>query len=267
MTMLRSPFAKWLRDWRRSIIGWTLTLAAIGGMYAAFWPTFDKPEIKDLLAAYPKAVMEALNFSDIESAAAYLTATVFGLVVGTLIAVYAVAAGTRAIAGDEEAGTLELILAYPVSRVRLALERFGAFLASATLIVIALMLVLLAESEPAHFEGVSLGNSAAMHLQLLLFAAFHGAVGFAAGAATGRRAAGLGAGGAVIVFGFVANGVLPQVQGFAWTRSISPYHWLVDGRPLANGLQISNALLMIALTVVLIAVGIWFFDRRDVLST
>ena len=264
--MLRSPFTKWLRDWRRSIVGWTLALAAIGGMYAAFWPTFDKPEIKDLLAAYPKAVIEALNFKDITSAAAYLTATVFGLVVGTLVAVYAVAAGTRAIAGDEEAGTLELILAHPISRVRLALERFGAFMASAALTIIALMLVLLAESGPAHFEGVSLGNSAAMHLQLFLFAAFHGAVAFAIGAATGHRSAGLGAGAAVIVFGFVANGILPQVQGFAWTRSLSPYHWLIDGRPLANGLQIDNTLLMAGLTVVLVAVGTWFFNRRDLLS-
>lgn len=264
--MLRSPFTKWLRDWRRSILGWTFALAAIGGMYAAFWPTFDKPEIKDLLNAYPKAVMDALNFTDITSAAAYLTATVFGLVVGTLVAVYSVAAATRTIAGDEEAGTLELVLAHPIRRVRLGLERFGAFATSVLLIAVVLMLVLLAESGPAHFEGITLGNLAAMHLQLLLFAVLHGAVAFAVGAATGRRSAGLGAGAAVIVFGFVANGILPQVQGFAWTRSLSPYHWLVDGRPLANGLQVGNGLLMLGLTVLFVAVGIWFFDRRDVLS-
>ncbi|MFZ0493709.1 MAG: ABC transporter permease subunit [Acidimicrobiia bacterium] len=264
--MLRSPFGKWLRDWRRSIIGWTLAIAAVGGMYAAFWPTFDKPEIKDLIAVYPQAIMEALNFTDIQNAAAYLTATVFGLVVGTLIAVYAVAAGTRTIAGDEEAGTLELILAHPVSRARLALRRFSAFLASATLIVAGLLLVLLAETGLVHLDGISLGQFAAMHVHLLLFAAFYGAVGFAVGAATGRRAAGLGAGAAVIVFGFVANGLLPQIRGFEWTRTLSPYHWLVDGRPLANGLQIGHVMLMAGLTIVLVAAGTWFFDRRDVQS-
>jgi ABC-type transport system involved in multi-copper enzyme maturation permease subunit len=39
-----------------------------------------------------------------------------------------IAAGTRAVAGDEEAGTLELILAHPVSRRGLALRRLGAAL-------------------------------------------------------------------------------------------------------------------------------------------
>src|SRR5258708_23895304 len=39
-----------------------------------------------------------------------------------LLAVFAVAAGTKAIAGDEEAGTLDLAMAHPVRRVRVLLR-------------------------------------------------------------------------------------------------------------------------------------------------
>ncbi len=58
--------------------------------------------------------------------------------------------------------------------------------------------------------------------------------------------------------------MLPQVDGLEWTRNLSPFHWLTGGSPLRNGVQLGNALVMLGLAVLLVAVGTWRFERRDI---
>jgi beta-exotoxin I transport system permease protein len=262
--MLRNPFTKWLWDARKSIPAWAAAIAAVGGMYAAFWPSIDNPDLLDLLESYPKALMEAINYTDIATAAGYVNATVFGLLVAFLTAVYAIAAGARIVAGDEEAGTLDLVLAHPLSRTRLALERFCAFLVSAAVIAAAVWAVLLALRGPARLDGITIGGLAAQSFHLLLFAAFFGSFAYAVGAASGRRAYALAAGAGVAVLGYAANGVLPQIDGLEWTKRLSPFHWLNGNTPLVNGVDWGAVLLMAGLAVFLVALGTWAFTRRDV---
>jgi ABC-2 type transport system permease protein len=262
--MLREPFAKWLWDWRRSLIGWAAAIAGVGAMYSAFWPMIDNPDIRTLLESYPKSLLEALNYTDIATPAGYLNATVYGLVVAMLICVFAISNGSKTIAGDEEAGTLELIAAHPVSRVDLALRRYAAFAVAVVGIVLALFLGILAISGPARLTTVPIANFAAQSLHLALFAMLFGAVSFAAGASTGKKPFAVGAGAALAVFGFAANGILPQVDGMGWTKDVSPFNWLNGGTPLENGVQIGPVLLMAALIVVLVSGGVWRFSRRDV---
>ncbi|SDZ40548.1 ABC-2 type transport system permease protein [Micromonospora pattaloongensis] len=261
---LRNPFTKALFDARRSLLGWALAVTAVGSMYAAFWPSVQSPEMQQALAAYPKGVLEAFNYDDLTSAAGYLGSSVYGLLVPLLIVVFSVGAGTRAIAGDEEAGTLDLLLAHPVGRVRLAVQRYAALLVALAVIVTLLCLAMLALRGPAQFDGVTAGELAAITLQLLLFGGFFGALAFAVGAATGRKGLTLGISAGVAVLAYLANGVIPQVDGLAWAREVSPFHWYLGGDPLVNGVQLAGPLLLIATTSALLATGTWALTRRDV---
>lgn len=261
--MLRDPFTKWLWDARRSLVGWAIAIVVLGAGYAAFWPTIDSPAMRDALANYPEALLEALNYTDIATPDGYLSATVYGLIVAILSIVYAVGAGSRLVAGDEETGTLDLIAAHPVSRSTLALQRFAALVTSLVALNLALFLALLAIVVPAGLEGITLGEFTAMHLHLILFATLFGAVSFAVGAATGRKTFAVATGAAVGFLGYLANGILPQVNGLEWTRNLSPFHWLTGGSPLRNGIQLDNLAVMVGLSVVLVVVGTWRLNERD----
>jgi ABC-2 type transport system permease protein len=92
---------------------------------------------------------------------------------------------------------------------------------------------------------------AAATTQLALFGACLGALAIAVSAG-------------LTVLAYLANGVFPQVEGLAWTREVSPWHWYLGGEPLKNGLQTGDALLLLAATLVLVAAGSWRFNRRDV---
>lgn len=262
--MLRNVFTKWLWDARRSLLGWALAIAAVGTMYGAFWPSIRNPEMMKALEAYPDSVLEAFNYNELTTAAGYLSSAVYGLLIPLLMAVFAIAGGTRAVAGDEEAGTLDLVLAHPVSRTRLALQRFAGIAVGIAVVGTALLLAILGLRGPAQLDGVTAAELAAITLQLALFGAVFGALAFAVGAATGRKALTLGVSAGVAVFAFLCNGVLPQVDGLEWVRNLSPWHWYLGGEPLVNGLQLADSGLLLGVTVALVAFGTWAFGRRDV---
>jgi len=260
----RTILTKTLWEARRSLVGWTLSIAAVGGMYAAFWPTINTPDMQRAMASYPQALLEAMNYTDLTSAAGYIGSAVYGLLASALVAVFTITTGARAVAGDEEGGLLDLVLAHPVGRARVALERFGALVVEVVVIGVVLWLTMVALSGPAQLEGITAGGFAAAGVQLALFGLATGSVGFAVGAATGRRGWAVSAASAVAVLGYLANGVFPQFEPLRWTRDVTPWNWFLGGVPLRNGLQVADCGLLLAMTVVLVAAGTWAFTRRDV---
>lgn len=263
--LLGNPFGKALWDNRRNYLGWAAALTAVAAMYASFWPTIGgNADMAKAMDAYPEALKEALNMQDLTQPASYLGSTVFGLLVPVLLAVFAISAGTKALATDEEAGTLDLVLAHPVSRTALALQRFAAIAVGVGLISGAVLLAMLLLRGPAEFTAVGPDKLVAITLQLALFGLCFGALSFAVGAATGRKGLALGVGSAVAVLGYLANSFLPQVDGLTWTQSLSPFHWYLGGQPLFYGVQWADSALLLAVTAVLVAAGTWLFTRRDI---
>lgn len=262
--LLHNVFTRSLWDSRRSLIGWTVAITAVAMMYAAFWPTVQSPEMTKALAAYPQDLLEAFNYTNVSTAQGYLGSAVYGLLVPLLTVVFAIAAGARAVAGDENAGTLDLVLAHPVSRRTLAAQRFAGLLAAMALVAIALWLAFVALRVPLQLDAVGVGGFLAMNLHLALFGACFGALAFAVGAATGSKGTALGAAAGVAMLSYLANSVFPQVEALTWTRNLSPFHWYLGGSPLSNGVQLGGALTLLTVTALLAAAGTLLFDRRDI---
>lgn len=262
--MLRSVFGKALRDQRRSFVGWSIAVAAVGVLYAAFWPLMVTPEMKAAMDAFPPALLEALGYDDITTAAGYVGSTTFGLLGPALIIVFAAATGGSAIAGEEESGRLDLILAHPVSRWSVALQRFAAIVAGMLLVGVVLAAALVAISGPAQLDDIGTANLVAASLHLAVFGIFFGAVALGVGAATGRRSFVYAAIAVVAIGGFLANNLAPMVDEIAFLRDISPFHFYEGGEPLRNGLQVADVGVLIAASAVLVTLGCAIFDRRDV---
>ena len=101
------------------------------------------------------------------------------------------------------------------------------------LVGVVLWLAMLAIAGPAELEGITAAELAAATTQLVLFGACLGALAFAVGAATGRKALALGISAGVAVLAYLASGFFPQVEGLEWTRQVSRWHW-VPGRRAAQ---------------------------------
>jgi ABC-2 type transport system permease protein len=185
--MLRSVLTKTLRDAQRGFVWWSLGLVALMLISVAFWPSVrDNEGFKQFERDAPEALKAFTGGQlDFTSPAGYLDARLFALVVPLLFLVYAVGWGARGVAGEEEAGTLELVLALPVSRSRLLLEKLGALtLQLATLGGVLLVTVVV--SAKAVSMDISSERIADAVLAVYLLGLLYGTLALAVGAATGR---------------------------------------------------------------------------------
>ena len=261
--MLRNVFTKTLWDQRRALLAWMIGIAVATTVYASFYPTMRNPEMEAAMANYPQVMMDAFGFQDLVSPAGYLAGTVFGIIGPVLLIIFTTGVGARAIAGEEESGRLDLLLAYPVSRTRVVLQRFAALVVATLLLGGAMLLVLFALTGPAELE-IPPAHLAAMVLHLVLLGITFGALALALGAAFGRRALALAVAAVTGVSTYFANTLAPQSARLAWLQDVSPFHYYSGGQPLRNGLQLGDATILLVVSVVLVAVGTLIFTRRDV---
>ncbi|HZD37756.1 MAG TPA: ABC transporter permease subunit [Actinomycetes bacterium] len=261
--MLRNVFSKTVWDLRRSLLGWGIGFGLVTLLYAAYYPTLRSSDVNALLDSYPQALKEAFNLTDFSSAAGYLNSSVFTILAPLLMLVFSAAVGARAIAGDEEAGTLELQLAHPLSRISLLLQRFAALFAALVVAAAAVLVALLVISGPADL-GIGIGKLAAMCLHLLLLGLCFGTLALVVGAWAGRRSLVLAVTATIGAATYIANSFLAQIDALAWTRRLSPFHWYGAGEPLRNGIQLAGAGVLLAISLVLLAAGAVAFNRRDI---
>lgn len=260
--LLRNVFTKTLRDQRRPLIAWALGISAVAAMYASFYPQLAGGAMADLMASFPQALKDAFRLDDISSAAGYLQSTTFGLLVPLLIMIYGIATGARAIAGDEESGYLDVVLTHPVSRTRLLLHRFASLATGAVLIAGVVFLAMLAIRSSAQLDTVPIGGFAGQCLNAALLACTFGALAIALGAAGLGRGLVLGVSAGIGVVAYAANTFSAQL-GIDWIRDLTPFHYYLGGEPLKNGVQWADAGILAAVTVLLLGIGVWAFNRRD----
>lgn len=262
--MLRNVFTKTLWDSRRGLLAWALGLAAVGVGYAAFYPSLSSPEMRQFMDAYPQEIMDAMGITDLTSPEGYLGGTTFGLLGPALVIIFAAAFGARSIAGDEEAGRLDVLLAHPVTRGSVVVQRGLAMLVGLLVVCSVLLAGLLAIAGPAEFAAIGAANLAAATIHLVLLGLVFGTLALAVGAITGSRALALGVVAIVAVAGYFANNLGPSVEGLAWSRDVSPFHYYQGGEPLRNGLQAIDGLVLFGASALLLVLGLLGFQRRDV---
>lgn len=263
--MLPDIYTRTLIDNRRLLMAWSVGTTAVGSMYAAFYPQVSGGGMAEAVRNYPAAMREALRMNDVNSAAGYLGSTVFGLLLPLLVMAFGVTFGARAVAGDEETGYLDLLLAHPVGRVRLAVQRFAGLVTGAVAISALVLLGMLALRSTAELESVGIAQFAAQCAHLALLGITFGALGIGLGAALGKRGQALAIAVGIGVLTYVV-GNLAGVIGIDWLKYLSPFHYYIGGEPLRHGMQWADAGILVAVSAVLATAGFVRFSRRDLRS-
>lgn len=111
---------------------------------------------------------------------------------------------------------------------------------------------------------LSAGNLVAASTGLLHLGGTIGSVGFAVGAATGRRAVGLAAAAGLAVLAYLLT-YLGPLAGLDWMEVVSPYSWHIGQEPLRTGFDAAGSALLLALAVGAAGVGWGPFRRRDLM--
>ena len=266
--MLRNVFAKTLRDRRRSMIWWIAGsigyLVAITATYTFF--VQQQSAYESLLADYPDALLAMFG---VESGAAlfspdgYLTSQAFGWLVPLLTLALGIGVGAAAVAGEEEAGTMDLLLALPVTRTYVILQKLGAMFVLVLLLGIGVFTGTAVGAVAVDMD-ISMVNLAAASFSGVLLGMVFGTLALAVGAATGKRGLSLGLASGVALVAFLIQTLAPIVDWLEAAHPLTPFYYYGDHQPLVNGLHWGHAGVLIGLSAFFVLVATFTFRRRDI---
>jgi ABC-2 type transport system permease protein len=258
-----SVLTKTLREQRRALAWWAFGLVAAVLLTTAFYPSISKnaASFEKLLDSLPAGLRKAFG-EDFASPAGYLQARLFSIFAPVLLAIYAIGAGSRAIAGEEERKTLDLLLSTPVTRRRVLLDKTLAMIVATAGLGAVLGLAIVVTGPPFDIT-VSVANVVAAAADCVLLALTFGGVALAVGAGTGRRSVAVGVTAGAAAGSYLIDILALSVNGLGWLQRLSPFFYYRDPEAIVHGLDLVDAIVLAAITLVSIGIAVFTFQRRD----
>lgn len=253
------------RDHRRGLVAWCLGVVSYVAVIAAIFPSIESsPDFNELIESYPEVLKALFGLSegaDITSGPGFLDVELFSFMLPLLVLVQAIGAGASAFAGEEDAGRLELILAYPLRRRDAVLAKGAAVGAQVLVLCLAAgaaMLVL----DPLLGLELDAANVLAAVCGLAAIGLLHGWLALGLGAAVPSRALAIGVPAGLAAAGYLVNGLHVLAGWLDPLRILSPF-WLVGASPLQSGIDWAGALVVLLAGAAALGGGALVVERRD----
>lgn len=260
---MTTVYAKALWDQRKALPAWGSALALAILLESALWPSMrDMPNLDAYLNDFPAALKELFSIDQITTGQGFLNAELFSLMMPMLFLIFGITRGARMLAGEEEAGTLDLMLVTPLSTTRLLLHEALA-LATGVGVLGAVVWVSTVIGSATFGLHVSVGAAAAGALAATLLGIEFGTAALVVGALTGRKGLALGVPSALALAAYVLYVGGLFVDGLSTWRTWSPFEQALHAGPLAPTLPASFAWLALV-PMLLVAATLPTWGRRDI---
>jgi ABC-2 type transport system permease protein len=215
-----------------------------------------------MLEEFPEVLLALFGGGDMSTPEGWYQLETFGMMAPISVMVATVAIGAGALAGEEGRRTMGLLLANPVSRTTVVLQKTVAMVIYGIVVGAAIFAGVAIGSLLGQL-GMSTGNIAATSLLVTLVGIAFGALALALGAATGKmKVAAYGTVGIALIL-FVLNAFLPHNDTLAGYAKWSPFYYYLSSDPLINGMNWGHGAVLAGLAVALIAIAALLFNRRD----
>ena len=262
---MRNVFSKVVHDQWRIVLGWAAFCAIWPAMYTGLYPSIGRfVDLQHIMDQLPPAMKQLLSLTDagIGTPAGFLNAELFTFVSPLLILAYTVAIGSSATAGEEERGTMDLLLANPVPRWRVVVDKAVAMVIGSAVIGV-MMWVGAAIGATLAKVDIDLGLVAQALTSVILLGLAFGMFALALGAITGRRMASAAIALMVAIASFFINAFGLLGDWLEPWRPISPFYHYIGNNPLSNGLAPEHAAVLVGIALAAVVVAVFAFERRD----
>jgi ABC-2 type transport system permease protein len=249
------------------IAGWAVTLGALAVFLIPFYDSFMAPgsaaAYVQLLESMPKEFVVFFGeLGDFTSPTGFLTVEFFSYI-PLVLGIYFILAGAGMLAGDEESGRMDLILAHPISRTALFFSRILSVLTALVVITLVMwfgMAVTMGSSPRFDRSAwdvmqafISLGSVMAVLAGLSLFLSL---------LMPSRRSAMMTVG----LYLFASYIVTSLARLSDTLNAVKPFSLLTyyQSGEAMKGLKLEWTLALLVVTVVLVVLSWLLFLRRDI---
>lgn len=248
-----------IRKHGRGIVFWGLGVTLYTALMILSFPAFEDSGVLDV-SQYPEGLREAFNLQSMATIEPYLSSQVFNFLPLVLMFVpITIFAG--AIAGAEERGALDLLFGNPLPRPVYVVAYWlaVAVMMLAMLVVLGLASWLTAVSLDI---DLSFGESMGAALNVFPITMAAGGIALALSARVRQRAVAIGVPAALMFLMYLADIVGKVATDYAVVRDISFFK--AYGDPLQEGMPWVGAAVLLAIALILAALAIPLFNRRDI---
>jgi beta-exotoxin I transport system permease protein len=254
----------WQRRW--STLWWSVGVASFILITLVFYPSFKDAgaALEKSFSSLPKAALGLFGgSSDFFSPVGYLNSQIFFLMLPLLLTMLAVALGAALIAGEEKDGTLETLLARPVSRTRLlAGKAVAGSLILAVVSAVATAAVVVC-ARVFGLDGVPSSAVALAGFNCFLLAYCTGAIAFLLSATGRARGAAIGVAALIGFGGYIISSLAGTVHWLSGPGEAFPFHYFQSEAILRQTYSWTNSLFFVGVAAACGALSYIVFRRRD----
>ena len=250
-------FSRWV-----SILGWGIGLTLFASMYIGIFP-----EVADEMASLADLSLYQAMGIDLGSFAGYI-ASVVVQIMPVILGVYVIMVSTGTLAGEEDNGTLELVVATPLPRWQIVAMKAAALAVVLFLILAivgvgsALTLSIVKQTTEVDVTPIQLFVSllGAFPLMLAFFS-----IGLFLGTIMPSRRVAVGVMTVVYIGSYLMQSVAALVESMAFLDAWSLFAYVdTTTSVFTDGIDASNVLILLAVSAVFFALALWRFERRNI---
>mgnify|MGYP000088425307 FL=1 len=242
----------------------SLALSAFAAMVLLIAPgIIGEIDVDALLADLPPALVESMGLQHMGTIEGFLALELYQFVWVLGLGAYVAYSAASTIAGDVEDGRMDTLLAAPVSRRRLLLEKYLALL-SPVVVVNVVVFCVVAAGTAVIGEPVALADLVAVHALSMPYFMACGAAGMVASVAAPRRLVAEGVAAGAVVGTFLLQSLTTGTSA-EWLGSVAPMRYYDPLAVLtASEYDPVGAGILLAAAAALLAVAVRVFEGADV---
>ena len=248
----------------KGILGWSLGLLAFAGLYISVYP-----QIIEEMGGLPELAIYDMMGMEFGSFEGYMSSVVLGFL-PILLGIYMVVLGTGLLAGEEDNGTLELLMAQGFSRPEIVSVK-----AVVLAVIPAVILVITAAGDALIFAAVKNGMNLDTPIEpfqfsLIVLSAWPfcfalGMIGLALGSITpGRRLASVLTG-TILAVGYFGENLTGMVEKLKPLQPLSLFYYFDSSSAVfSEGVKPGDVLVLLSIAAVSYMVTLFCFGVRNV---
>ncbi len=233
------------------------------GVFIPILYNFIPEDFVNIFATFPDALIAMIGGVDMSTPAGFVTGEIFSLTGPIAIIVLLASMGARALAGEEEAHTMGLLLANPVSHTEVLVKKVAAMVGYAVAFGLMTAIGVWIGTLLGNQDDITLAGIASTSGLLTLFGLVFGGVALLVSAATGRKRVAVWATTGVALATWFMFTFLSLTESVDFLAELSPFEWFLGSDPMVNGMDWLGAALLAGTFVVLVAASIPMFKARD----
>ncbi len=247
---------------RNAIIGWGIGLTLFCLMYTTIYPEMEgQLDALGDLSVYQAMGVEIATFEG------YLSSTVIGLI-PVLLGVYAVMTSTATLAGEEDDGTLEMLLTTRLPRWQIVTAKAGG-----VLVALAIIMVLAGLGNIFGLSividqittSVTYGQVFGVVLSILPLVWALAMLSLFFGTIFPTRRMAMMVGFLVLAWSYIGENLANQVDSTAFLKPTSLFSYFDSSSAVfVDGIDVGNIIVLLVISAIGFALALVSFQRRDV---